>query len=401
MGVLDRAQRLDTATPAGRDRVVDGLRALAMTGVVLGHWLVSGLALTPTGALRSSSPLTALPGLAPVTWLLETLGLFFFVAGYAAARSLRPDSPVPAWWRGRLARLGPPVVVFLAVWVPVWLVLQLVGAQDRTLWTVGKLVVSPLWFLAVLAGLLLLTPVAVAAVRRFGGWAAAAPFAVVVLVDALRYGLWPAAPDVLGWLNVPAGWLVPYLLGIAVALGRLGTPGAAQRRLGLALLVGGLGLALALVLRAGYPTSLVGVPGQGRSNLDPPSLVVVAVAVAQVGAALCLWEPLRRLLRRPLLWAGVVLVNLAIFTIFLWHQTALLLVAGAGLVLAGPDADTPPGAVAGLVQPATGTPWVVARLPWLAAFALTLALLCLLFRRVERLRPRRPGWPAARPLDRV
>lgn len=401
MGVRDTAQRLDAATPAGRDRVVDGLRALAMTGVVLGHWLVTGLALTPTGALRSSSPLGTLPGLAPVTWLLETLGLFFFVAGYAAARSLRPDSPVPAWWRGRLARLGPPVVVFLAVWVPLWLALQLVGAQDRTLWTVGKLVVSPLWFLAVLSGLLLLTPVAVAAVRRFGGWAALAPFLVVVLVDALRYGLWPAAPDALGWLNVPAGWLVPYLLGIAVALDRLGAPGAQRRRLGLVLLVGGLGLAVALVLRAGYPTSLVGVPGQGRSNLDPPSLVVVGVAVAQVGAALCLWEPLRRLLRRPLLWAGVVLVNLAIFTIFLWHQTALLLVAGAGLALAGPDAGTPPGSVAGLVQPAAGTPWVVARLPWLAAFALTLALLCLVFRRVERLRFRRPGWPAARPLDRV
>jgi hypothetical protein len=73
----------------------------------------------------------------------------------------------------------------------------------------------------------------------------------------------------------------------------------------------------------------------------------------------------------------------------------------AALALAGPDAGTPPGAVAGLVQPATGTPWVVARLPWLAAFALTLALLCLVFRRVERLRSGRPGWPAPRPLDRV
>lgn len=39
--------RLDAATPAGRDRAADVLRALAIAGVVLGHWLVSGVVLQP------------------------------------------------------------------------------------------------------------------------------------------------------------------------------------------------------------------------------------------------------------------------------------------------------------------------------------------------------------------
>ena len=40
------AARIDAATPAGRDRTVDALRALAITGVILGHWMVTALVLT-------------------------------------------------------------------------------------------------------------------------------------------------------------------------------------------------------------------------------------------------------------------------------------------------------------------------------------------------------------------
>src|SRR5690606_26488197 len=35
------ARRVDAATPPERERAVDGLRAVAICGVVLGHWLVS------------------------------------------------------------------------------------------------------------------------------------------------------------------------------------------------------------------------------------------------------------------------------------------------------------------------------------------------------------------------
>jgi peptidoglycan/LPS O-acetylase OafA/YrhL len=369
------AARIAAATPDGRDRVVDGLRAFAMLGVVLGHWLVSGLALDQAGALRQASPLRVVPGLAGVSWLLETLGLFFFVAGYAAARSFTPARST-AWLARRLARLLPPVLVFLAGWVPVLGLLAVAGLPWRTRWTVGKLAISPLWFLAVLVGLTLATPAALAAVRRFGAWSALGPLAVVATVDVLRYAAWPAAPAALGWLNVPAGWLVPYLLGAALARG-----GLRSRWAGPALLGIGLAGALALVLAAGYPVSMVGVPGQGRSNLDPPSLAVVAVAVAQVGAARCLWGPLTRLLRRPVLWAGVALVNLTLFTVFLWHQSALLLVVGVTGALTGP--------LPGLVDRPTGAGWIADRLLWLPVFAAVLAALCALFRPVERLRWRR------------
>ena len=81
------------------------------------------------------------------------------------------------------------------------------------------LVISPLWLLGVYAGLTALTPAALALVRRFGAWAAAFPVAVVAAADLVRFGL--HGPGWVGWVNVAAGWLVPYLLGIAWALGRL------------------------------------------------------------------------------------------------------------------------------------------------------------------------------------
>ena len=98
-----------------------------------------------------------------------------------------------------------------------------------------------------------------------------------------------------GWINVAAGWLVPYCLGALWARrGRAPRSGdrmdAARRR--------GRGTAR-LVLFAGYPASMVGVPGAAISNLNPPTLAAVTFGLAQCGAALLLLGPLRRVLRRP------------------------------------------------------------------------------------------------------
>ena len=44
------ATRITAATPATRDRAVDALRAFAILGVVLGHWLVTALVSHGNGA---------------------------------------------------------------------------------------------------------------------------------------------------------------------------------------------------------------------------------------------------------------------------------------------------------------------------------------------------------------
>ncbi|MEV0198171.1 acyltransferase [Nonomuraea sp. NPDC050691] len=352
---------MDAATPPGRDRGADGLRGLAILGVVAGHWLVTAL-VADSGALRVASPLRHMPWLAPVSWVFQTMAVFFLVGGWTAAGSHasargRGDS-YGRWLRGRMARLFRPLTALVAVWGAVVVVMLASGADVATVQALAKLVWSPLWFLLVFAVLTAATPVAV---RLSPVW----PLAVVAGTDLVRFGL--DGPAWAGWVNVAAGWLVPYCLGASWAGGR--TPG---RRFGWALLLGGAAVTAALVLRAGYPASMVGVPGARVSNQSPPTLAAVTFGLAQSGAALLLLGPLRRVLSRPVAWAAVALVNLSAMTVYLWHQTAMIAVTGLGM-LAGrplPGLHTVPGSAA----------WVAVRLAWLPVFGCALVVCVAAFR---------------------
>jgi hypothetical protein len=368
--VRQLARRVDAATPPQRDRAVDALRALAIAGVIGGHWLVTALVLGHSASggatLSDNSPLASMPWLTPLSWVFQTLAVFFLVGGYSAARGYRGG--YPSWLRKRMIRLARPAAALLAVWTAITAGMWLAGVSSSTMHTIVFLVISPLWFLLVYAGLTALTPAAVWLVRRFGAWAAAFPAAVVAATDLVRFGL--HGPGWVGWVNVAAGWLVPYLLGIAWALGRL-----RGRRIPALMLAGGAAATATLIAWAGYPASMVGVNGSHISNLNPPTLAVVTFGIAQCGLALLLRDPLARLMRRPLAWAGIALVNLSAMTLFLWHQTAFLTVSSLGLLA---------GRVPGLLtSPAHGL-WVAERLAWLPVFAITLSGLWLVFRRVER-----------------
>jgi hypothetical protein len=368
------AARISAATPPDRDRAVDALRAIAIAGVILGHWLVTALVLSPGGSggwLRDSSPLAARPGLAPLSWVFQTLALFFMVGGYAAARGYRGG--YRAWLRQRLVRLSRPVAVLAAVWVPAAAGMIVSGVPAATVRTVMTLVVDPLWFLCVFAALTAATPAAVALVRRFGAAAALFPAACVAVVDLARFGL--GAPAWLGWLNVGLGWLVPYLLGAAWAAGAL-----RGWKIPALMLAGGTAATAALILGAGYPASMVGVNGAAVSNLNPPTLAAVTFGIAQAGLALLLRGALARWMRRPAAWAAVVTANMSAMTVFLWHQTALITVSVAMLAIGRPP---------GLLTAPASAGWIAERVAWLPAFAAVLSLLWLAFHRLERARPRR------------
>ncbi|SEU24675.1 acyltransferase family protein [Nonomuraea wenchangensis] len=367
----DLVQKIEDTTPAGRDRSVDALRALAIGGVVLGHWLVSAL-VVESGSVRVASPLRDMPYLAPVSWILQTMALFFLVGGQMTARSHASARArgvgYGRWLRARAARLLRPVAAVAVVWSVVALVMLASGADFKSVQALAKLVWSPLWFLLVYAGLTALTPLVA---RLHPAW----PLAVVALVDLVRFG-W-GGPEWVGWVNLAAGWLVPYCLGAAWARDRLN-----ERTTGWALLAGGAAVAAVLIVWAGYPASMVGVPGAPISNQSPPTLAAVAFGLAQCGAALLLRDPLRRMLARPALWAFVVLANLSAMTIFLWHQTAMIAVTTLGLLAGRPllGLHTVPG------EPS----WVLARLAWLPAFALALCVCWGAFHAYERARPAEP-----------
>ncbi|MCC9311305.1 acyltransferase [Kitasatospora sp. RB6PN24] len=346
-------RRIDAATPPDRDRTVDALRALAILGVVLGHWLVTAL-VADSGTLQDASPLQQLPRLTPVSWLFQTLAVFFLTGGLVAGRSYRAARARGAsyrqWLGARLVRLFRPAAVLLVVWSLATVAMLAAGVGWDTVHTLARLAVSPLWFLLVFAALTAATPLV-------GTVHPAWPLAVVVLVDVVRFGL--GGPAALGYLNEAAGWLVPYCLGAAWSRGEL-----RGRAPGWVLLLGGGAATAALVRWAGYPAAMVGVPGAGVSNLGPVTLAAVTFGLAQCGAALLLLGPLRRLMLRPAAWAPVAVLNLFAMTVFLWHQTAMMAVTIIGLCVAGP--------LPGLHTAPDGYGWALARLVWLPVFALAL-----------------------------
>ncbi len=357
--------RIEDSTPPSRDRAVDALRALAILGVVLGHWLVTAL-VSDSGSIYTTSPLRHMPLLAPVSWLFQTLAVFFLVGGrvgtqgYLAAR-VRGHS-YWQWLGGRLGRLARPVGIVLAVWAVAIVLMLGSGVEPETVRALAKLVVSPLWFLLVFAGLTALTPL----VRHVHPlW----PVAVVAAVDLGRFAL--DGPAWLGWVNLAAAWLVPYTLGAWWA--RRGLPSVAVRW---GLLAGGAAATAALVIWAGYPASMVGVTGAKISNLHPPTLAAAVFGLAQCGLALLLHGPLTRVLRRPAAWAAVALANLSAMTIFLWHQTAMIGVTALGMLAGRP--------LPGLHTVPDGSEWIAARLAWLPVFVVALAGCWVLFRGYER-----------------
>ncbi len=363
-GVRRGAGRVGAATPPGRDRAVDALRAAAVLGVVLGHWLVTAL-VSDGRALRTASPLQHMPWLTPVSWMFQTLAVFFLVGGHVATRghaSARARGiPYHRWLTARLSRLFKPVAAVLTLWTVAAVALLLSGTEFGTVRTMVKLALSPLWFLVVFAGLTAATPLLT---RLNPLW----PLAVVLHVDLLRFGL--GGPSWLGWVNVAAAWTVPYTLGAAWTRGEL-----ERRRAGWVLLGAGAAATVALVAWAGYPAAMVGVPGEGVSNLDPPTLAVVTFGLAQCGLALLLRERLRRAMRRPVAWAAVALVNLSAMTVFLWHQTALMATTATGLLI---------GRLPGLHTRPADLGWVGARLLWLPAVALARTACWAAFRSFER-----------------
>jgi fucose 4-O-acetylase-like acetyltransferase len=362
------ASRLAAATPVQRDRFADLLRVASIVVVVAGHWLMAVVGWRD-GRVEVGNALALVPGLWLATWLLQVMPLFFFVGGLANLVSARRGGGWVGFVRGRAARLLRPTVGFLATWAVVAAALGAAGVPEAVLRPAARLVVQPLWFLGLYLMVVALAPAMLRLHRRFG------PAVVVGL------GLGAAAADVAGRLpgldrladlNFLLVWLFAHQLGFLYADGTLA---AWPRRAHAAMAAGGLAALAGLTASGAWPASMVGLPGDRVSNMNPPSLCIVALTVWLVGLAMLVRGPVDRWLQRPRPWAMVVAAGSSLMTLFLWHLTALFL---AVLVLHP----------FGLTRPIPGTvTWWAVRPLWLLVPAAMLVPLVALFARLEHHRP--------------
>jgi len=379
------ASRVAAATPAERDRFADLLRVASIVVVVAGHWLMAVVGWRD-GRVEGGNAIALVPGLWLATWLLQVMPLFFFVGGLANLVSARRGGGWAGFVRGRAARLLRPTVAFLAVWTVAAAVLGAAGVPEAVLRPATRLVVQPLWFLGLYLLVVALAPAMLRLHRRFGPAVAVWLALAAATADmAGRFGGLPGL-DRLGDLNFLLVWLFAHQLGFLYADGTL--PGW-PRRAHLAMAAGGLAALAVLTASGAWPRSMVGLPGDPVSNMNPPSLCIVALTVWLVGLAMLVRDPVTRWLHRPRPWTMVVTAGSSLMTLFLWHLTALVL---AVLVLHP----------LGLTQPLPGTPtWWALRPLWPLAAAAMLAPLVALFARFEHPRPATAGTADARPGPRL
>ncbi|MGO9043719.1 MAG: acyltransferase family protein [Mycobacterium sp.] len=349
--------RVDAARPA-RNLAVDFYRVSGVVLIVLGHWL-AGSVTYHDGQFGRENPLLDMPWTQWLTWIFQAVPVFFFVAGYAGAVSWahRRDADGfsrEAWIRHRLARVLGPTTVYVALVSVVVVVLQALGVAGYVLEYAGWAVAMHLWFLAVYVVVVSLTPVAIAAQRRWGLRPVLALAAGVVIVDAVSLA---GHVPYLGWLNYLLCWGLLYQLGIAWHGGLF----AGRRPV---MLAAGSAVALALLIRLGpYPVSMIGVPGQAIENTTPPTVAMLAYGCTQVGLAAAVAPALNRLLRPRLVQRALSTANANVMALYLWHMVPVVIVAFVGYP-------------AGLIpQPHEGTAaWWLVRLEWIAILSLVTAV---------------------------
>jgi fucose 4-O-acetylase-like acetyltransferase len=319
-------QKLVDQTPPERNRVVDAMRALSITVVVIWHWSLSITHRDETGALVNPNPIDQVPGAWAATWVLQVMPVFFVVGGYAnlaAWTSLTSETgdgrAGVEFLRRRARRLLVPVLVFVAVWALIDLLGHWLRADHRSVLDMYAIVFNPLWFVGAYLVIALVAPLTAAAHRRRPAITLVVLVIAVAAVDVTRFNL---GIDAIGWLNFVLAWVLAHHLGYLWHDGWFGEGwswrGAAAALAGLA------GLAVLTSLGV-YPRSLVATDETDISHLSPPTALIPVAALFQLGLILLCRPALERFLQRRRPWAGVVAVNAVIMTIFLWHMTALLI----------------------------------------------------------------------------
>lgn len=363
------ASRPSTSTTT-RDPFVDTLRVFAIALVVLQHWLMPVISPDGSGGLVTGNALTT-PGAWIVTWISQVMPLVFFAGGAAAVYSagrLVQGGAAAAWpWVGRrIGRLAAPVLPLAVVWVPLPHLLVDAGVPAAAVDTGSRLVGGLLWFLALYTVVVASTPLLLRWHDRRRGAEIGVLAAAAVAVDIARFA---TGVEALGYANLVFVWFAVYQVGVAYASGRLD---ALTGRAAWLVAGAGFGVTAILVAAGPYAPSMIGMPGAPVSNMNPPTVVLLALTAGQLGLALALRRRIVAWASLPEVSRAVAAMSSRLMTIYVWHTPALVAVAGVAVVGFGWSTPDPFGAE-----------WRSAMPLWLAALTVVLTGFVRAFDRFE------------------
>jgi fucose 4-O-acetylase-like acetyltransferase len=348
-----------------RDLTLDLARVFCVLLVVAIHLMFVGVGPDGSGGIAVSRPLEQQPWFWVATWFGQVMPLFFVVGGFASATAIRsqrrrvPDAgeAYRTFVHGRMQRLARPafpLFVFLAVAL---VVATAIGVDAELLDSVAIGVGSPLWFLCAYLICQLLAP----ALLDFHERAPRATFAVllaaVVAVDVAQFSV-PGVPvdgagmSYLGYLNMLFVWPLVTVIGYWYADGWF----ARRTWWQLALIAAICWLSLVPMTALGpYSPNML-------TNLNPPTLPLVALGIGQAAVLQLLKPPLTALMRTRAARAVVFVVGSRLMTVYLWHLPVIVAIAGVGLLIPG----TP--------EPGSATWWLLRPLLYVVVLGVVLAI---------------------------
>jgi hypothetical protein len=315
---------LPPADPAGgRDELVDLLRSLATTTVVLWHWVFTILVWKSDGP-HADNPIGYVSGLWSLTWVLQVMPLFFVAGGFVHARTWARDRGRPGAWgafvKRRGVQLGVPSLVLIAVVAGAGTAVALLhpGPDDWVPRGV-TLVLSPLWFLIVYMALVATVPLWDRLDQRWGELVPIALVALAMGIDLVRFRY--GHPEV-AWFNMIFVWGAAHQVGWSWERLR-----RAPKRFGHALMLIGFAALVGLTNMGLYPRSMVGTTSTADrfSNMGPPTLPILALLIFQVGLVLANRERILAWAENPRMRAFVAWLSANAMPLFLWHTVGFAL----------------------------------------------------------------------------
>lgn len=311
---------------AKRDLTLDLARVVCVLLVVVIHLIQVGIGAGPDGAIVVSRAAEQQSWFPAATWAGQIMPLFFVVGGFASAAGWRSHTAkggtAATFVRGRALRLAQPALPLFVFFAVVLVAATLLGLAPDIVDAAAIGAGSPLWFLAAY----LLCQAAVPLMMRADAAAPRATIVVlaagVVVVDALRYS---TGIEDIGLLNLAFVWLLCQQFGVRYF------HGAFDRLPAIALIA----IAAACYLALWPLTALGPYDVSMLENLNPPTLPLVVLGLAQACILRLLKQPLTAVMRHRAAQGFVFIVGGRLMTIYLWHLPVILAVTGLTLLIPG------------------------------------------------------------------
>lgn len=310
----------------GRDELVDLLRSLATTTVVVWHWVFTILVWRSDGP-HADNPIGYVSGLWSLTWVLQVMPLFFVAGGFVHARAWARDRGTKGAWatfvKKRAAQLGLPALVLISVVAGAGTAVALLHeGGDPWVPRAVMLVLSPLWFLVVYMFMVLTVPLWDRLDRRWGELVPIGLGVAALGVDLIRFRF--DHPEV-AWLNMVLVWGAAHQVGWSWERLR-----NAPTRFGHALVLIGVAGLVGLTNMGLYPRSMVGTTSAADrfSNMGPPTLPIVALLIFQLGLVVAYRDRILDLAERPRVGRFVDWLSRNAMPLFLWHTVGFALFYG-------------------------------------------------------------------------